>query len=127
MLTILSEHCVKERTLEGFGPRLARLRKSKGLTQSQLGDLVGVSYRMIAHYERADAQPPGAVLPDLAHALGVTTDTLLGVRPLKEKADPRTARLLKRLQRVQELPPADQKALLRFLDALLSARTRKAS
>lgn len=48
--------------VEGFGPRLAQLRKSHGLTQAQLGALVGVSYRMIAHYERPDAQPPGPIL-----------------------------------------------------------------
>lgn len=119
MLTIRRTYGMKERTLDGFGPRLARLRKSRGLTQAELGDKVGVSYRMIAHYERVDAQPPGAILPDLARALGVTTDTLLGLEPLNEEADPKTARLLKRLQRVQELPAPDQRALL---NALLEAK-----
>lgn len=123
MLTIRGTGAMKERTLDGFGPRLARLRKGKGLTQAELGEMVGgISYRMIAHYERADAQPPGPILPDLARALGVSTDALLGVEPLKEEADPRTARLLKRLQRVQDLPTADQRAILKFLDALLDAR-----
>jgi len=122
-------HSMKERTLQGFGPRLARIRKSRGLTQAQLGERVGVSYRMVAHYERADAQPPGPILPELAQALGVSTDTLLGVEPLKEEADPKVARLLKRLTRVQELPPADQKAILTMVDALLEKRgiIRKAS
>jgi transcriptional regulator with XRE-family HTH domain len=118
----LAAHTMKERTLEGFGPRLAELRKSRGLTQTELGDQVGVSYRMIAHYERPDAQPPGPILPDLARALGVSTDELLGVEPLRDTLSPRTARLLKRLQRVEELPPADQRALLKFLDALLETR-----
>jgi transcriptional regulator with XRE-family HTH domain len=113
---------MKERTLDGFGPRLAQLRRSRGLTQAQLGELVDVSYRMIAHYERPDAQPPGPILPDLARALRVSTDQLLGVRPLQDGPSPRTARLLKRLQRVEELPPADQRAVLKFLDALLEAR-----
>ncbi len=91
--------------------------------------MTGRNQRSTPTYERTDAQPPGAILPTLARALGVSTDTLLGVRPLKEKVDVKTARLLKRLQRVQELPTADQKALLKFLDALLTARkaSRKAS
>jgi len=77
---------------------------------------------MIAHYERVDAQPPGPILPDLARALGVSTDALLGVESMHEETDPKTARFLKRLQRVQHVPPADQRALLKFLDALLDAR-----
>jgi len=119
---IYSRIDMKERVLKGFGPRLAKLRKAKGLTQTELGERVGISYRMIAHYERHDAQPPGAILPDLARALGVTADELLGLKPAPKQADPKRARLLKRLERVQQLPPADQRALFKFLDALLNSR-----
>jgi transcriptional regulator with XRE-family HTH domain len=116
---------MKERVLEGFGPRLAQIRKSRGLTQAELGERVGLSNRMIAHYEREDAQPPGPILPDLARALGVTTDELLGVEPLPETTSPKTARLLKRLQRIEQLPPADQRAVLKVLDALIDSRELK--
>lgn len=115
---------VKERTVEGFGSRLAEIRKRKGLTQGELGQAVGVSKRMIAYYERQDAQPPGAMLMDLARALRVSTDELLGAKPFTEKTRPRTARLLKRLRRVEELPLADQRAVLKMLDALVEARRR---
>ncbi len=120
---------VKERTLEGFGTRLAGLRQARGLTQDELGAAVGISNRMIAYYERHAAQPPGAILVELARALKVSTDELLGVKPLTEKLSPKTARLLKRLRRIEELPPADQRAVLKLVDALLETRrrTRKAS
>jgi transcriptional regulator with XRE-family HTH domain len=119
---LLIGRAMKARTLEGFGPRLAQIRKSRGLTQGELGERVGVSYRMIAHYERRDAQPPGPILPDLARALGVSADELLGIEPLREEVDPKTARLLKRLRRIEKLPPADQRAVLKILDALIDAR-----
>lgn len=77
---------------------------------------------MITPYEREDAQPPGPILPDLARALGVTTDQLLGVAPPPERVRPKTARLLKRLHRIERLPPADQRAVLKVLDALLETR-----
>ena len=64
---------------EGFGPRLVRLRLARGLTQESLGAMVGLSNRMLAYYERDDAEPPGALLPALAAALHVSTDVLLGV------------------------------------------------
>jgi transcriptional regulator with XRE-family HTH domain len=110
---------MKGRTLENFGRRLADLRKTRGLTQIDLGREVGVSNRVIAYYEEDGAQPPGPMLVDLAKALRISVDQLLGVKPLKEKTSPRTARLLNRLRRVEELSLADQRALLRYLDALL--------
>ncbi len=113
---------VKQKTLEGFGQRLAAIRKSRGLTQAELGAAVGVSNRVIAYYEQDDAQPPGAMLVDLARALGVTTDEMLGVKPAKGLSDPKTARLVKRLRRIEELPPADQRAVLKVLDAMLESR-----
>jgi transcriptional regulator with XRE-family HTH domain len=120
---------VKERTLEGFGTRLAALRQARGLTQDELGTAVGISNRMIAYYERQDAQPPGAILVELARALKVSTDELLGVKPVTEKLSPKTARLLKRLRRIEELPAADQRAVLKLVDAMLETRrrTRRAS
>lgn len=114
---------MKERGLEGFGERLAEIRKSRGLTQLDLGAAVGVSKRVIAYYELESTQPPGAMLAELAHALGVAVDELLGTKPLKEKLHPKTARLRKRLQRVEHLPPADQKAVLKFVDALVQSRS----
>jgi len=120
---IRSASSVKERTHDSFGQRLAALRKQRGLTQQELGKAVGVSKRVIAYYERAGSQPPGVMLSDLASALRVPTDELLGVKPLTEKTRPKTARLLKRLRRVEELPAADQRAVLKLVDALVQARS----
>lgn len=114
----------RAQSAQGFGARLARLRQSRGLTQEELGDRVGLSNRMIAYYEREDAEPPGPQLPALAQALRVTTDELLGVKRLPEVLGPKTARLLKRLQQVEALPPADQRAVLKVVDALLATRGR---
>jgi transcriptional regulator with XRE-family HTH domain len=113
---------MKERTLEGFGLRLATLRRARGLTQEELGEKVGLSQRMVAYYEAQGGQPPGAILPDLAIALGVSTDELLGVQPLREDTSSAAYRLRKRLRRVEELPPDDQKTVLKIVDALLEKR-----
>jgi transcriptional regulator with XRE-family HTH domain len=118
------EHAMKERTLEGFGVRLAELRQTRGLSQEELAGAVDVSRRVIAYYEAQSAQPPGALLVDLARALKVSTDELLGVKPISEKLSPKTARLLKRLQRIEELPPADQRAVLKLVDAMIDTRRR---
>lgn len=114
---------LKQREVEGFGDRLAQIRKGRGMTQAELGAAVGVSNRVIAYYELESRQPPGAMLADLARALRVSVDELLGAKPVKDQTRPKTARLMKRLQRVEDLPPADQKAVLKFVDALIKTRT----
>ena len=113
---------MRDRTLQGFGQRLKAIRTSKALTQQELGERVGVSQRVVAYYEADDAQPPGALLVELATALDVSADELLGIEPLKENVPPKTARIRRRLQQVEDLPPADQKAILQFVDALVDSR-----
>ena len=115
---------MKTRTLEGFGKRLAELRQQRGLTQAELGTAVGVSQRVIAYYETESEQPPGALLADLAKTLRVSADVLLGLKPVKDGTSPKTARLLKRLKKVEELPSADQRAVLKLVDALVTTRRR---
>ncbi len=110
--------------IEGFGARLATLRQARGLTQAELGAAIGVSQRVVAYYETESQQPPGALLVDLAQALTVSSDELLGLKPIVEKRSPRTARLLKRLQKIEDLPAADQRTVLKLLDALHAARQR---
>jgi transcriptional regulator with XRE-family HTH domain len=111
---------------EGFGPRLARLRQARGLTQEELGAAVGLSNRMVAYYERDEAIPPGEDLANLARALKTSADELLGLAPIKHGTSPKVARLLKRLQKVDQLPPADQRAVLKMVDALVATRQRTA-
>ena len=114
---------MKERTLEGFGDRLAALRQRRGLTQTALGEAVGVSKRVIAYYEADGAQPPGAMLVELARALQVSADELLGLAPLRDTPSPKVARLLKRIERLAELPAAEQRAVLKVVDGFLDSFT----
>jgi len=44
----------------------------------------------------------------------------------RERTPPRIARLLKRLCRIEELLPADQRAVLKLVDGMLDTRRRSA-
>ncbi|MBD5118282.1 MAG: helix-turn-helix transcriptional regulator [Clostridiales bacterium] len=57
--------------------RIAELRKERGLTQEQLGQLVGVSAQAVSKWEKGGA-PDVELLPTLADRLGVTIDSLFG-------------------------------------------------
>ena len=77
---------------------------------------------MIVYHEKDEAQPPRAVLVDFAEALKVTTDELLGLKQKTEMVDPKEAKLTKRFEKVKELPIGDQRAVLKFVDALYQAK-----
>lgn len=102
-----------------FGARLAQLRKDQGLTQTELGAKVGVSYRVIAYYEGETKHPPAHLLPGLARALKITTDELLGIKNKDLKKTSKEVALLRRLRKAEVLSKKDQKILLYFLEALL--------
>ena len=61
-----------------FNEKLRLLRKNAGLTQRQVADAVGVTYRTYQNYEAGASMPAGDTASRLAAALGVSTDTLLG-------------------------------------------------
>lgn len=58
--------------------RIAALRKDRGLTQEQLGKMVGVSSQAVGKWEKGGA-PDVELLPVLSRQLGVTIDALFGL------------------------------------------------
>ncbi len=57
--------------------KIAELRKNKGLTQSELGERVGVSFQAVSKWERGETLPDTAILPDLARVLETSIDNIL--------------------------------------------------
>lgn len=108
----------KETTIINFGKQIAALRKSKGLTQQQLGDEVGVSKRVIAYYEGETKYPPAHLIIPLSQALNVTTDELLGVKELKDTTDPKLATLWRKLKAIESFSEKDRKAILQLVDII---------
>ena len=60
-----------------IGEQIAVLRKSKGLTQNELGERLGVSFQAVSKWERSETLPDITVLPDLAKVLETTVDFIL--------------------------------------------------
>ena len=104
-----------------FGQRLVQIRKSKGLTQVELGERIGVSQRIIHHYENKAEYPPTQKLIELAQALDMSIDELLGFKDNgnDEAYQDIKPRLAKKLRQASGLPSHDLKALSTFIDALI--------
>lgn len=102
-----------------FGSRLAEIRKAKGLTQTELGELIGASQRMVAYYEKETQRPPSEKLHLIAKALNISMDELLGIKETKSETSPKQAALWKRLRKIEALPQSQQKTLLKTIDTFL--------
>ncbi len=69
------------------GDRLKKLRLKKGLTQEELGNILGVKKASISSYEKGERTPTIEHLISLIQIFNVTSDYLLGIDYLVEIKD----------------------------------------
>ncbi|MGH9899237.1 MAG: helix-turn-helix domain-containing protein [Pyrinomonadaceae bacterium] len=117
----------KKNIKSDFGLRLVAVRKSRGLTQYDLANLIGTTQRTVSYYENEAGYPQATVMAELARALNISTDELLGVKASRikkalPKDDPQTQRAWKRFQQLKRLPEKDQRAVIRLVNSLVAAR-----
>ncbi len=112
---------------EGFGVRLARLRKAQGFTQEQLAAELGISRRRIAYYESESDHPPASLLADLSRALNTPVEELLksGVPQRKARPAALSPRLERRLRQIERLSPRPKQQLLSIIDTFIAAEQNR--
>lgn len=71
-----------------FGNFICRLRTEKGITQEDLGRILGVSDKAVSKWENGAAKPRIEVIKKLADTFGVTVDELLRGERNPEQPDP---------------------------------------
>lgn len=104
---------------ETIGQRISRIRKSKGLTQTELAERIGIIQGLVSSYERERLRLHAEMLARFALALEVSADELLGLEKPKENEKSPQPRFLKRLREVEKLSKRDQEALLRTIEAFV--------
>lgn len=110
----------------GFGPRLAQLRKTAGYTQQQIADEIGATRRQIAYYEAESEHPPSGLLINLARALNVSVDELLGLQSGRKAAKPAVStRLERRLKLIERMPAKPKQQLLGLIDTFIAAEQNR--
>ena len=68
------------RPVSDFADNLRRIMRDRGMTQAELGRMVGISQGNVSMYVTGRREPRATYILRIATALGVTTDELLGVR-----------------------------------------------
>ena len=67
--------------------KLKELRKLQGMTQSELGNKIGVTKSTISMYESGAHEPDIGTLKNIAETLGVSLDVLLDRKPQASEDD----------------------------------------
>lgn len=97
-----------------FGKRLTEVRKEKKMSQDEVGKLVGVHGAVIGRYERDEVKPSIEVATQLAEALEVSLDYLVGSTDvLLEKS------IVNRVLDIQKLKENDKQHVFALLDAFI--------
>lgn len=112
---------------EQIGERVRRLREGRGWSQGKLAQILDSHPQNVSQLERGVRGVTVQQVVKLARALKVTTDQILGERlngaglpPLNDRS------LIRRLQRIQQLPQQQRKTLIKMLDGALSMARRDA-
>lgn len=63
--------------MKKIGSFISELRKEKGLTQNDLGDMLKISGKAVSKWERGLCTPNISILNELSNILGITTTELL--------------------------------------------------
>lgn len=109
-----------------IGRRVQALRRDKHITQAELATILGTHPQSISQVERGIRGLTVHQVIRLSQALGVSpNDLLLGKsRNAHQTSPPFDIRLMRRLQRIKELPPAQRRIALGVLESLLETHGR---
>jgi transcriptional regulator with XRE-family HTH domain len=106
-----------------LGSRIAQIRKEQGITQAQLAEWLGVSQQTVNAYEVGRRRMVASALPTLARLLGVSLEELMGEPPKPGKRGP-TPKLQQQMERITQLPKAQQKWVIKMIEGVLSQAGR---
>jgi len=112
----------KDTFAKTVGARIAEHRKQQGISQSELGDIVGQSQQMITDYETGRRRIPAYNLARIAEALGVTAATLLdGSNPPRQRRGP-PSKVDRLAEQISRLPRSRRRFVVEMIENALGSR-----
>jgi transcriptional regulator with XRE-family HTH domain len=104
---------------ETLGERLARFRKQRAYTQSELAQKVGIGTVLVSSYETDRRQFSAQMAVRFALALDVSLDEFLHPKAKKASTKKPNRRVLRRMEKIESLPFHQQTHLLKTIDGFL--------
>ncbi|EKD29101.1 MAG: hypothetical protein ACD_79C00066G0003 [uncultured bacterium] len=108
-----------------FGNKLLLLRKKRGLSQSELGNKVGLSRRMIIYYEKHTTRIPNiGLLKKFANALNCPIDHFFE-QSEKIEVNRKNEKLWKKFKKVENFTEEQQKAVLVVVETIAKSNKQE--
>lgn len=111
----------------GFiGQRIAKLRKSLGLTQREFADRIGVNPSYLSRIEKGDQRIGMKTLEAICKTFSVDLSYFLiteGEKQILEKAS-HSRELKEFVEELYQFPPEEQKTVLEFLHLFIKRKKR---
>lgn len=103
-----------------IGARVRTLRQERDLTQTELAKILGTTQTAVSEIERGNRGLTVQQLVKLSRALKTSPDGILGEEN-GHQPRPKSAKILRRLHRVEQLPEPQQDAVLKIIDGVIKA------
>lgn len=100
-----------------FGKTVVELRKSQGISQTELASKIGIHKNVLGRYERSEVNPSIEIAWKIAEVLDVSLDFLTG------KADVQMDKIMqKRILEVSKFEDSDREHIFSVIDAFIAKR-----
>jgi transcriptional regulator with XRE-family HTH domain len=109
-----------------IGERIAKYRNERGLTQKELAQRIGITHNLVSDYETGRIHLNDEMVVRFALVFKVSADLLLGLK-MEEMTVKPSLKIIRRLQKIEKLTLAEQKALLKTIDMALQKVEGKVS
>ena len=96
---------IEPEAMESVRKNIAEIRKKKGLTQTELGNGIGVSQRVISYYENEAPNIALDALTAIAKALTISVNRLLDRNDTSDESLPLPRAIRKRISKISNLSP----------------------
>lgn len=118
-----------------FGKKIKMLRNEKQITQKELGEIIGVSERVVGYYETDNRFPKdNSVIVKIAEYFNVSLDYLLGKSDIRnpykeapEKEEDNIDLWLSKTDGYKELPEEDREKIMEYVKFMLEKHKKPES
>jgi transcriptional regulator with XRE-family HTH domain len=123
-----AKYMLKDRDtlVKAIGENIKQIRKRKGLSQIELAEKIGISQKLLSHYEKGRLKISSDLIVLIAGALDVSSDLLLGLKKDTSNGQKASLKVVRRLNEIEELTGNQQRTIFKSIDLMLKAMKQKA-
>ena len=107
-----------------LGERIEQFRKTRGITQAQLAETLGLTQQTFQSYESGRRRIPVSAMPAVARALSVSLEELFGESDSAAHKRGPAPKWQKQIEAIAQLPRAKQQFVAQVIDSVLAQAQR---